>query len=188
MPRERARSWSTSTRTTFDGSFQSKLMLRACGVLPSSEAKLCASSRTFVGSGPLTRNLSGQPTGGPSSRGLTRASTCSNSGRRERGKDPLLNACACLEALGDHHGLRKEVVGELLVERQVEADRTAADIERPALDVRIGLQHFLDLVDHLARRIDRGALRKRQIDQAARAGPSSGRTAAARAACRRARR
>ena len=40
MPSARARSWSTSTRTTFEGSFQSKLMLRAFGVLPSTDAKL----------------------------------------------------------------------------------------------------------------------------------------------------
>ena len=80
-------------------------------------------------------------------------------------KDPLLNTGACLEALGDHHGLREEIIGELLIERQVEADGTATDVERPTLDVRVGLQDLLEVVDHLLRRIDRGALRQRQIDQ-----------------------
>ena len=78
----------------------------------------------------------------------------------QRREDALLHAGADLEALGDHDRLREEVVGELLVERQVEADGAAADIERPVLDVGIGLQDRLELVDHFARRVDRRALRQ----------------------------
>ena len=101
-------------------------------------------------SGPLTRNFSGQPTGGPSSSGLTRASTLSKFAQR------LAPGAACtlgalLEALGDDHGLGEEVVGELRIERQVEADRTLADIEAPVLDVGIGLEQLLDAVDDALR-------------------------------------
>ena len=47
-------------------------------------------------------------------------------------------------ALGHDHSLGEEVVGQLRVERQIEANRALADIEAPALDVRIGLQQVLD--------------------------------------------
>jgi hypothetical protein len=47
--------------------------------------------------------------------------------------------------LGDHHDLREEIIGELDVERQVEADRAASDIGAPARDVGIVLQHRVEL-------------------------------------------
>ena len=74
------------------------------------------------------------------------------------GEDALLHAGADVETFGDDDGLREEVIGELLVERQVEADGAAANIERPVLDVGVGLQDLLEVIDHLARRVDRGAL------------------------------
>ena len=83
----------------------------------------------------------------------------------QRGENALLHAGAHLEALGDHDGLREEVVRELLVERQVEANGAAADIERPVLDVGVGLQDRLEIIDHFARRIDRRPLRQRDIDE-----------------------
>ena len=83
----------------------------------------------------------------------------------QRGKDALLHGGADFEALGDNNGLREEVVGELLVQRQVEANSAAADIERPVLDVGIGLQDLFEVVDDLARGIDRRALRQREIDE-----------------------
>ena len=76
-----------------------------------------------------------------------------------------LHGRANLEPLRDNDALREEVVRELLVERQVEADGAAADIERPVLDVGVGLQDFLEVIDHLARCIDRGALREREVDK-----------------------
>ena len=47
------------------------------------------------------------------------------------------------------------------------------------------LQHLFDVVDDLARRVDRGALRQRQIDEQFGAVRAWERTAAARTACRR---
>ena len=90
------------------------------------------------GSGPLTRYCTGQPTGGPSSSGETRATTlgnCSASAFSSLALQPL----AGRDVLGDDHRLGEEVVGELDVERQVEADGTAADIGAPARDVRVTL-------------------------------------------------
>ena len=52
-------------------------------------------------------------------------------------------------ALGDDHRLGEEVVGELRVERQVEAHRALADIEAPMVDVGIGLEQLLDALDGL---------------------------------------
>ena len=72
---------------------------------------------------------------------------------------------ANLESFRDDDALREEVVRELLVERQVEADGAAADIERPVFDVGVGLQDFLEIIDHLARCIDRRSLRERQVDK-----------------------
>ena len=86
-------------------------------------------------------------------------------GPLQRGQDALLHAGAHFEALGDHDRLREEVVGELLVERQVKADRAAADIERPTLDVGVGLQDGLEIIHHFARRIDGRPLGQRDIDE-----------------------
>ena len=47
---------------------------------------------------------------------------------REQRLEPRLHAVAGLEVLRDDHDLRHEIVVELHVERQIEADRAAADI------------------------------------------------------------
>jgi hypothetical protein len=57
-----------------------------------------------------------------------------------------LHGGADLESLRDYDALGKEAVRELLVERQVEADGAAADIEGPVFDVRVGLQDVLEVV------------------------------------------
>ena len=76
-----------------------------------------------------------------------------------------LHGRANLESFRDYDALRKEVVRELLVERQVEADGAAADIERPVFDIGVGLQNFLEIINHLARCVDRRPLRERQVDK-----------------------
>jgi hypothetical protein len=70
------------------------------------------------------------------------------------GDDTRLHGRANLESLRDYDALREEVVRELLVERQIEANGAAADIKGPVLDVRVGLEDFLEVVDYLARRGD----------------------------------
>src|SRR4029077_20389390 len=100
-------------------------MLRACGVCPSKDAKFCAISRTFMGSGPLTRNLSGHPTGGPSSR-THAALSLVEFWPLQCGKDARLNAGANLETLRHDDALCEKIIRKLLVEWQVEADGTAA--------------------------------------------------------------
>ena len=90
--------------------------------------------------------------------------------------------------LGDHDGLREKVVGELDVERQVETDRAASDIGAPARDVRIVLEHGVELGRRCLAGVDRGVLRQGQIDDELRAVGSRERTAAAHRAGRAARR
>ena len=72
---------------------------------------------------------------------------------------------ADLESLGDDDALREEVVRELLVERQVEADGAAADIEGPMFNLGVGLEDFLEIIDHFSRCVDRRPLREREIDK-----------------------
>ena len=67
----------------------------------------------------------------------------------QRGEDPLLNGWPNLESLGDNNRLREEVVGELLVQRQVKANGATTDIEGPALDVGIAVEDLFEIVDAL---------------------------------------
>src|SRR5215472_370760 len=72
-PSARARSWSTSSRIDFTCSLQSR-----CGsTILAFVAMICRTSsaiaRTFIGSGPTTRNCTGKPTGGPNRKRSTRA-------------------------------------------------------------------------------------------------------------------
>ena len=96
----------------------------------------------------------------------------------------VLQPLARRDVLGDDHRLAEEVVRQLHVERQVEADRAAADIGAPALDVGIALQSGVE-----ARRRRSRSRRSRRSAAgsgrpAARGGRRPGRTAAAPAAAR----
>ena len=62
--------------------------------------------------------------------------------------------------LGDDHRLGEEIVRQLDIERQIEADRAAADIGAPALDIRIVLEHGVEAAGHGFAGIDRGVLRQ----------------------------
>ena len=75
-----------------------------------------------------------------------------------------MNPLACSHVLGDDDRLSEEVVGELDVQRQVEPDRASADIGAPTCDVRIVLQHEVELGRDLVARVDRSVLREGQID------------------------
>ena len=110
------------------------------GLAATTCARSSAIARTTDGSGPLTRYWIGQPTGGPSSSGETRATTSGNSSASLCSSLPCRRSRA-VDVLGDDHRLGEERVGQLHVERQVEADRPLADIGAPALDVGIALEH-----------------------------------------------
>ena len=81
-PSARALSWSRSTFSVRTGSFQSSWTSRTFGLEATTCSTSRAISRTFCVSGPTTRNWTGKPTGGPSSRRVTRIHTCGNSRRR----------------------------------------------------------------------------------------------------------
>ena len=101
---------------------------------------------------------------------------------RDRGREILgqhllelgLQPLARVDVLGDDHRLGEEVVRQLDVERQVEADRAPADIGAPALDV---VDRFASIASSCSAvglaGVDRGVVRQRQIDH--QLGPVGGR-------------
>ncbi len=103
----------------------------APGVPERRPATCCAKSRAWSMVLPVTRYWTGQPTGGPSSQPGDAAGEGVHPG--DGLLELRLDPGARLEVLRDDHHLRDEVVVALDVERQIEADRAAADIGRPAL-------------------------------------------------------
>ena len=98
----------------------------------------------------------------------------------------VVDALSLLEALGDDHQLREERVRELHVERQVEADRAAADVGAPVVDVLVlGERRLEPLRGRPRRRRSRrsaaGSGRRRARAGRRRERTAPGRTAAGRA-------
>ena len=69
-----------------------------------------------------------------------------------------------LETLGHDHHLGEEGIGQLHVEWQVKADRAAADVGAPVVDVLVLRQRFLETGGERFGGEDRGVLAQRQID------------------------
>ena len=65
----------------------------------------------------------------------------------------------------DYDALREEVIRQLLIERQIKADGAAADVKGPVFNVGVALEDCLEVINHLARGIDRGPLRQRQVNK-----------------------
>ena len=92
---------------------------------------------------------------------------------REQRLEPGLHPVARFQVLGHDHGLGDEVVVELHVERQVEADGAAADIGGEADDVGIAGERLLEPLRRGFGRRDRGVLRQGHRHQ--QLGPVGGR-------------
>ena len=122
-------------RSVFIGSFQSKLISRTFGLLSDRLGGAESSARAASGVAALTRYCNGQPTGGPISSGEIRVVRSANS-VSSAFCSRALDDFALVEALGDDHRFGEIVVGQLHIERQVEAERTLPDIEALVLDVR----------------------------------------------------
>ena len=71
--------------------------------------------------------------------------------------------------LCDDDGLRKEVVLQLNIEWQIEADRAPPDIGTPSFDIGIAFEQVVKSCRHLFTGVDRGILRQPEIDQKLRA-------------------
>src|SRR5262249_56794158 len=69
-----------------------------------------------------------------------------------------------LDAVGDEDRGGKEIVGELNVQRQIEANRPLPDVKAVPFDVWVVLQHSLESFDLVLGGVDRGVLRKGEID------------------------
>ena len=99
------------------------------------------SCRTVAISGPVTRNCTGKPIGGPfSSRADARAQRVEYFVSQDR-VEIARQMLAVLDALGGDHELREVGRRELLIERQVEARRAGADEVDVMIDFRTAFQH-----------------------------------------------
>jgi hypothetical protein len=85
----------------------------------------------------------------------------------------LLQFCphplAGYDILGDDHRLGEEIVRQLDIERQIEADGAASHIGAPARDVGIIFQDIIEPSGDGFAGIDRGVLRQAQVDEKLRA-------------------
>jgi hypothetical protein len=68
-------------------------------------------------------------------------------------------------SFGDDYRLREEIVGQFHRERQIEANRAAANIGAPARDVGIRLQNIVESRSEVIGCEDGGVLRQPEIDE-----------------------
>ena len=132
-----------------------------------------AISRTFIGSGPITRNCTGKPTGGPN----TKRSTLSPRFRQGAiGKgffEPGLDALAGLQVLGDDDDLSEIRVWQHRIQPKPKARRALADIGGVGDDVGIAGKEALGLLRGRVGNADRRAFREPHLKE--QFGPGRGR-------------
>ena len=138
-PSRRASSWSIRMRTCRAGSIQSKLIVDGLRIgrddLGELERDLAHLRDVGAADAILHRPADRRPE-------LERRDAADDA-RKIVGQnllELLPQPLARGDILGDDHRLREEVVRQLDVERQIEADRAAADIGAPARDVGIVLR------------------------------------------------
>ena len=186
-PSARALSWSRSTFRMRTGSFQSSWTSRTLGLDATTASTSRAISRTFCVSGPTTRNCTGKPTGGPSSRRVTRTHTCGNSlvdARHQARAHPFARLHVARH--DDEDGVAR--VRQLRIEREIEARLAGARVGGEEPDILVLRQERLHPLDLLGRRGERSAFLQSSARQPVRAASCSGRTAAARTCCPQSRR
>ena len=163
-PRRRASSWSTRMRSSRAGSIQSKLMSRAspvrCHDLGEPQGDLAHLPGVRAAHPVLQRPADRRPE-------FERRNTADHVRELlvEHLAEPLLQPLARGDVLRDQHDLAEERIGQLHVQRQVEADGAAPDVAAPALDVRILGEDRVEPLDGCFGGEDRGVLRQPQIDQ-----------------------
>ena len=146
------------------GSTQSKLTLRTPLAAPSRSATCKAIARARCGSGPH-HAVFHRPTHGRAELQRIDPRDHLREARRQRLFKPRAHLLALLEPFCHDDRLGEEVVRQGDVERQVEADGALADIGGEPLDVRVGGEHLVECLDHVARRQDRGIVLQLQIHQ-----------------------
>ena len=126
---------------------------------------LSATARTLSPSGPMTRNCTGKPTGGPKfSRSMRRrASGITFCG--DEPFEPRLQPLARLGVLGHHHDEREALVRQDGVQGQEEARRAFADIGRVVLEVGVALDERFRLLGGGFGDADGRALRHADLDE-----------------------
>ncbi len=124
-----------------------------------------AISRTFPASGPMTRNCTGKPTGGPKLKRSTRTRAALEGAAGDRRLDARLDALARLDVLRDDDDLGESLVRLHRQQAEPEARRTLADIGRVGGDVRIAREQALRLAGGPLRRLDRASLGEAHLEE-----------------------
>src|ERR1700733_2324888 len=107
-------------------------------------------SLTFFVSGPITRNCTGKPTGGPK---LNRSTRTRASDSAPLATAPSSRALIRSRAsLRSHHDFGERLVGQLRIEAEPKARRAAADIGGVGRNIGIGLEQLFSLLDRFQRR------------------------------------
>ena len=108
--------------------------------------------------GPMTRNCTGKPTGGPKLKRSTRTRAALKRALGDRRLDPRLDPLARLDVLGDDDDLREGLVGLHRQQAEPEARRALADIGGVGARCPHRPRSALRLARGLLRRLDRAAL------------------------------
>ncbi len=122
-------------------------------------------SRTLLASGPITRNWTGKPTGGPKLKRSTRTRASVSMPSAAAFSILRLDALARLDVLGDDDDLGKGLVRQLRIEAEPEARRALADIGRVGLDVLVVLEQRLGLLHRLLGDVEGGALGQAELEE-----------------------
>ena len=163
-PSRRASFWSIWMRTCRDGSNQSKLIVRdlwiCCDDLGQLQGNVAHLRDIRAADAILHR---------PSDRRakLQRGDAADQAGELvgQNLFELLPQTLARGDVLGDDHSLAEEAVRKLDVQRQIEADRAAADIGAPAHNIGVVLEDIVETARHGLAGENRRVLRQGEIDQ-----------------------
>ena len=162
-PSARALSWSSSTFSVRTGSFQSSCTSRTFGLEATTLLHLAGDLAHHLRVGADDAELHRE-----ADRRAQLEPGDAHPGLREllvgRGHQPRAHALARFQVLGHHDELGIAGVGQLGVERQVEARRAGAGVGGEEAHVLVLRQHRLHALDLLGRRRERRAFLHAQVD------------------------
>ena len=133
----------------------SAMTLRTCSAI----------ARTFIGSGPTTRNCTGKPTGGPKTKRSTRARASGSAPSASARSSRALTRSRASRSFGHDDDLGEVRVRQHRIEPEPEARRALADIGRVGHDVGIAGEQALGLLGRRVGDADGGAFRQPHLEE-----------------------